>query len=127
MSGNILQPLVDCIWNVPNAIRNILWKLLEVVPYEIPNKEYRIGDSSIPIGVTFKDLCYLKIGQRHVNFAISGTSGVGKSNLINSIICSITMIYPSTRLMLIDGKAVELWQYKSMSNLESFTYQLDNK
>ena len=127
MSGNILQPLVDCIWNVPRSLYNITHKLCDCVPYEIPSKEMRIGDISIPIGVTFKDLCYLKIGQRHVNFAISGTSGVGKSNLINSIICSITMIYPSTRLMLIDGKAVELWQYKSMSNLESFTYQLDNK
>lgn len=126
MSGNILQPLVDTLWNVPTAIRNIIHKLPEVVPYEIPNKEYRIGDISIPIGVTSKDVCYLNIDQRHVNVAVSGTTGFGKSNLINSIICSITMLYPSIRLMLIDGKAVELSQYKSMSNVESFTYQLDN-
>ena len=126
MGDNILKPLIDNIWNIPIAIRNIIHKLPNYVEYTIPNKEYRIGDISIPIGVTSKDVCYLNIGQKNVNVAISGTTGWGKSNLINQIICSITQLYPNARLILIDGKAVELSQYKPMSNIQSFHYQLDD-
>lgn len=125
MSNNLFLPLIDSFFKVPQALYNICNRLPSYIEYQLPNKEYRIGDISIPIGVTKTDKIYLNIGQRNVHTLICGMSGYGKSNLLNSIICSITQLYPNTQLLLLDFKAVELAPYNSMSNVITYQYQGD--
>lgn len=126
-NNNLLTPLFNALYEVPRAIRNICNTLPSEVEYIIPNKEMRLGDISIPIGITYgKQNIYINIGQKNVHTSISGMSGYGKSNLLNSIICSITQLYPNVKLTLIDGKAVELGAYANLFNVESFHYKLED-
>lgn len=125
MSNNLFSPLINSLCQVPKSLYNILYQLPKYASYELPPKETRIGDMSFPIGVTKTDKMYLNIGQRNVHTLITGASGYGKSNLLNSIICSITQLYPNTQLLLLDFKAVELAPYNSMSNVITYQYQGD--
>lgn len=126
MHSNLFSPLIDSLFKVPQALYNIIYKLPNYIEYQLPNKETRIGDISIPIGVTRTDKLYLNIGQRNVHTLVTGMSGYGKSNLLNSIICSITQLYPNTELMLYDFKAVEFSQYCNMRNVVEYQYISDN-
>lgn len=124
---NLFQPLVDSTWNFVKFIIDSWRCLPSYVEYKIPNDEYRIGDISIPIGYTCKDKCYLNIGQNSVHTMVTGTSGYGKSNLINSIICSISCLYPNVSLYLYDLKGgIELSQYRNMSNVKDFKYKIND-
>ncbi|MBQ8192536.1 MAG: DUF87 domain-containing protein, partial [Bacilli bacterium] len=126
MSNNLFSPLINALADIPYSLNRILYKLPNYVSYELPTKQYRIGDISIPIGKTKTNTIYLNIGQSNVHTLICGTTGTGKSNLIHSIVCSITQLYPTADLILYDWKAVELSIYKNMNNVKDYQYNSDN-
>ena len=122
--GNLLSPLIDTLWNVPKAIRNICSKLPEYVEY-IPTNEYKIGNSLyIPIGVTSKDkeLNLILDNSNHACL-IAGVSGSGKSNCLHTIINGLLSY--NCELYLLDHKVTELGQYTLLRQCKCYEYEAE--
>ena len=123
--SNILQPLANATYDCIIAIRNMYYKLPNYVEYPISN-DINYGNLWIPIGVRGrKEIHYLRIGGDCSHTYIVGQTGSGKSNLVKVILSTIINNYPTTQLILLDYKRVELSLFKHTKNCIQFEYDED--
>lgn len=83
---------------------------------EFPAKQRR---EMIPIGIDQDDNIIFKKISDLEDILIGGTTSTGKTNFLNSIICSILMKHKptETKLVLIDTKGCEFSSYKGIPHL----------
>ena len=87
-------------------------KILE----EIPSKNRR---NIIPLGIDSEGkIVYKKLSELE-DILVGGTTTTGKTNFLNSIICSILMKHTpyETKLVLVDTKGVEFTSYTNIPHL----------
>lgn len=101
---------------IPNAHR-------QVVTFQdcLKNVIAHRDDMELPLnfGITADGAPYVEDLATFPHLLISGTTGTGKSVLLNNILCSLLMVRSSKqlRLVLIDPKTVELFPYKGLPHL----------
>ena len=120
---NMFQPLVNAIYNCGKCIYNHWTSLPNEVSYPINDKMYYGSDLMIAIGVNKKGIQYLMINQSNPHTYICGTTGSGKSNTIKVILSTIVNNYPTTELILLDYKRVELANFKYCTNCKQFEWE----
>lgn len=77
------------------------------------------GNNYIPIGIGANRLFYYADLVTDPHLLIAGTTGGGKSNMLNGIVCSLVRnnTPAELQLVLLDMKRVELWPYRGLPHL----------
>lgn len=109
-------------WVVVNRLDSVDG-ILTKLSYEQVMREYNKADHHllpIPMGVGLKKEISWVFLSRYPHFLIGGTTGGGKSNLINVIICTLTALHgpDEVQLVLIDLKeGLEFQHYEKIPHL----------
>lgn len=101
----------------------------QVWPQSMADKS--VGNTCLPLflGLTSTDEKLVIDLARLPHLLVGGTTGQGKSNLLNSIICGLTRLLPpdELRLVLVDTKMVEFTPYAALPHLAFPIITDDNK
>lgn len=94
------------LWDTPNTNSNAI----NLLP---------VGNNYLPIGIGTNRIFYFVDLVTDPHVLIAGTTGGGKSNMLNGIICSLIKnnTPDNLQLVLLDMKRVELWPYRSIPHL----------
>ena len=116
-----IQLLANALYTYGKWIHRCWTSLPTQVDYPISDT-INYGNIFIPIGVTRKGTQYLKIGGEQAHTYIVGQTGSGKSNLTKVILSSLVNNYPTSNLILLDYKRVELALFKNTKNCIQFEW-----